>query len=219
VELAKLVLLSYLIGAVPCGLLLARLVAGVDVREHGSGNIGATNVLRVCGPALGLPALLLDALKGFAPVFWLVPALAPGAVLTGGALAALATVVGHTFPVYLGFRGGKGVATSAGALLALIPAATGLAVLAFLLVLGATRYVSVGSTAGAVTIVAAHHALSPSPYGDALPVTLLVWLVALLVVVRHRSNYVRLWQGTENRLGRRAAPPTDEDLPPAPEVR
>jgi glycerol-3-phosphate acyltransferase PlsY len=197
-----LVIGAYLIGAVPFGLLLGRFLAGRDVREHGSGNIGATNVWRVCGPRIGAAAFACDLVKGFGPTFWAAPALVPEAVELAGALAALATVVGHTFPVYLRFRGGKGVATSAGALLALMPLATGIAVGVFAAILAAGRYVSVASTAAAVAILVARHLVATEPYGVDLPGTVLVWAVFLLVVVRHRSNYRRLLNGTESRIGR-----------------
>jgi glycerol-3-phosphate acyltransferase PlsY len=211
-----LALSAYLLGAIPFGWILARTIRGVDVREHGSGNIGATNVLRVCGPAIGAPAFALDVLKGFAPVFWIAPFVLPAAPpAAAGALAAFAAVVGHTVPVYLRFKGGKGVATSAGALLALMPAATGVALVAFVLLALATRYVSVASTGAAVAIVAAHHGFAwrdgGSPYGDDLPATALVWAILALVVIRHRSNYVRLWNGTENRIGAKKAKGGDEE--------
>ncbi|MFW5856944.1 MAG: glycerol-3-phosphate 1-O-acyltransferase PlsY [Planctomycetota bacterium] len=219
---AFLIAAAYLLGAVPFGWLLARGVRGVDVRTEGSGNIGATNVLRVCGWRLGLVAFALDVLKGFAPAFWLAPlwfppAADPEAAAGAAAAAALAAVTGHTLPVYLRFKGGKGVATSAGAFLALAPAATGLALGAFLVLVLATRYVSVASTGAAAAIVAAQHVLAADqaggPYGAALPVTVLTWLVLVLVVVRHRSNYGRLLRGEENRIGAKRADAPDAPAP------
>jgi len=231
-EWAFLIAAAYLLGAVPFGWLLAWGVRGVDIRTEGSGNIGATNVLRVCGWRLGLAAFALDVLKGFGPVFWLAPLWFPPvtdakAAGWAAAVAALAAVTGHTLPVYLRFRGGKGVATSAGAFLALAPAATGLALGAFLVLVLSTRYVSVASTGAAVAIVVAQHVLAAGteggPYGAALPVTALTWLVLVLVVVRHRSNYGRLLRGEENRIGAKrttaaeaipaTAPVAEEDSP------
>ncbi len=199
-------LAAYLVGAVPFGYLLGRL-AGKDVRAEGSRNIGATNVVRVCGWRWGALALALDACKGFAPV-WGVGLGVMGGVPQAGparaqALAAVAAVLGHTFPVYLKFRGGKGVATSAGALAALMPGALAMGLGAFVLAVAATRYVSVGSTAAVLGVLVGAHLLSPAPYGEDLPRTMLAWLLAVLVVVRHRANYARLWHGTENRLGAR----------------
>lgn len=211
---------AYLLGSIPFGLLVGKL-AGTDVREHGSGNIGFTNVVRVCGFARGLPVLILDVAKGAAPVLlaarfgpdilgdapdWAAPTLA---VVCG-----LAAVLGHNFTVFLRFRGGKGVATSAGVLLALMPAATACALAVFLLTLAATRYVSVSSTCAAVAVVIARLLSADAPLSrEALPATALTWLVCLLVVVRHRANYRRLLAGTENRIGRKreAGAPADDD--------
>ncbi|MFH0911286.1 MAG: glycerol-3-phosphate 1-O-acyltransferase PlsY [Planctomycetota bacterium] len=203
------VLIAYLLGAVPFGLLVGFLV-GKDVREHGSRNIGATNVMRVCGLGWGLLALFLDGFKGFAPVWWLgrggLLPIPDSRLVAAQALIAFAAILGHTFPVYLKFRGGKGVATSTGAFLALMPAATGIAFLAFAAAVATTRYVSVGSTAAAVALALAYHRLQEEPYGRSLPLTILVWLVLALILVRHRANYARLWRGTENKIGQKTGP-------------
>jgi acyl phosphate:glycerol-3-phosphate acyltransferase len=196
-------LAAYLVGAVPFALLLGR-AAGRDIRAEGSRNIGATNCLRVCGARWGVPALLLDMGKGALAVLLVrfgVFSLPAESRTLCMALAGLAAVLGHTFPVYLGFRGGKGVATAAGVFLALIPAAAGVAVAVFFLTVALTRYVSMGSSLAAAAIVAAHHGFSGAPYGEDLPLTVLTWLVFVLVAVRHRSNYGRLLRGTENRFG------------------
>jgi glycerol-3-phosphate acyltransferase PlsY len=185
---------AYLIGSVPFSYMVARAFGVADVRRVGSGNVGATNVMRSAGKAAGLLAFLLDALKGAAAalaVSWLAPT---SSVLP--ALAALGAVIGHMYPLWLGFRGGKGVATGAGAFLALAPYPTLLALCAFALVLAVTRYVSAGSMAGAVTLAGAAFILGSAP-----PVAWAATGAAALVVWRHRGNIVRLARGREGRVG------------------
>lgn len=183
---------AYLFGAVPFGLLLARL-AGVDVRGAGSGNIGATNVARTAGKGLGVATLLLDALKGAAPVLFAQHVLgAPTWVeVLGGVLA----IVGHIFPVYLRFKGGKGVATALGVFAALTPLAAGAAVLCFALVFAAFRVVSAGSLAGALALVGAAVGLDGRPEVIAAAAA-----VTLLVFARHAGNIRRLLAREENPL-------------------
>lgn len=183
---------AYLLGAVPFGILAGRL-KGVDIRAQGSGNLGATNVSRVLGRPWGTLVFALDALKGALPVL-LVQRLVPGPAWAVG--AGLAAILGHVFPVYLGFRGGKGVATSAGTLLALAPLATAAAFALWLTVVGLTRMISAGSLAAAAALPIAHFALG----GDALVGALTV-LVTLLVWLRHRGNIARILKGTESKLG------------------
>lgn len=212
------VIMAYFFGAIPFGLLAAKYIAGIDIREHGSKNIGATNVLRVCGAKLGVPVLALDIVKGFLPVAavaifnWF--CLEEEDIPLVASLTAFSAVLGHTFPVYLKFKGGKGVATSSGAFLALMPAEFGIAFVVFFITVGITRYISLGSTLGAITIVVCAHLLNDAPYGDMLPVTILSWLIMAVVIIRHRANYVRLWQGTESKFGRKK---TSEESNPADE--
>jgi glycerol-3-phosphate acyltransferase PlsY len=185
---------AYLIGSVPFSYMVARAFGVADVRRVGSGNVGATNVMRSAGKAAGLLAFLLDAIKGAAAalaVSWLAPT---SSVLP--ALAALGAVIGHMYPLWLGFQGGKGVATGAGAFLLLAPSATLLALCVFALVLAVTRYVSVGSMAGAVTLAGAAFILGSPP-----PVAWGATGAAALIVWRHRGNIVRLARGREGRVG------------------
>lgn len=194
---------AYLAGSVPFGLLLG-FCAGKDVRREGSGNIGATNVLRVCGPKLGILALLLDFLKGFSPLFWgapLVGADRPWMLVALG----LAAILGHNFPVWLRFKGGKGVATSAGVVAALMPAALGVAVGTWIVVVAASRYVSLGSICAAVALFAAQTAFGGDPV-----FTVLAAALAVLVILRHRANIRRLRDGTENKIFAKKKPVTDE---------
>jgi acyl-phosphate glycerol 3-phosphate acyltransferase len=193
---------AYLVGAIPFGYLVAR-ARGVDIFAQGSGNIGATNVGRVLGVRYGVLVLLLDFAKGAGPV---AAALALRGALSGsfwqqGWLevgAGLAAFLGHLYPVWLGFRGGKGVATGAGAVAVLLPGPTLAALFAWLIVVGASRYVSLASVAAAVVLCALH--LSMNGFEPTEPRAAFALLAGGLVIVRHRGNMVRLWQGNENRL-------------------
>lgn len=183
---------AYLLGAVPFGLILAKL-AGVDVRAAGSGNIGATNVARTAGRGLGILTLVLDALKGAAPVLVARLGLEAGPAVEAG--AGLAAILGHVFPVYLRFRGGKGVATALGVFAALTPLATGAAVATFAVLFALFRVVSVGSLGAAVALVAATVLLD-----GRREVVAVAGLVSALVVLRHAGNIRRLLGGRENKL-------------------
>ena len=188
---AFLIGFAYLLGSVPTGYLLGYL-SGVDVRRAGSGNVGATNVARVAGKKLGLLTLIGDAAKGFIPVY-LARALGLDDGLTG--LVALAAFLGHLYPVFLKFQGGKGVATALGALLALAPAATGVLLLVFLAVALAGRVVSLASMAAAVAAPAALWLFGcPAPWIGVTAV------MALFIVWRHRANIERLRAGAEPRF-------------------
>ncbi len=202
---AAIVLIAYLIGSIPFGLLIG-LARGIDVRTVGSKNIGATNVLRTVGKPWGALAFLLDFAKGYAGAA-LVPCLVaaiPGLGSATGPLAALAggiaAVLGHTWPIWLRFKGGKGVATSAGMLVAIAPAAVGLALAVWLLVFLTSRYVSLASIAAALVLAVAiwFPPFAVKSGGTILPA--LVSLLGLLVVYRHRTNIARLATGTENRF-------------------
>jgi acyl phosphate:glycerol-3-phosphate acyltransferase len=184
---------AYLLGAIPFGLLVASRFAGVDVREKGSGNIGATNVARTAGKKLGIITLLLDALKGAAPVLIADRVLHQPLLIV--ALAGVAAVVGHVFPVYLKFKGGKGVATAAGMFLALAPLPTLVAAGVFLAVYLVAKVVSVGSLLGAIALVAS------IAYFDGRREVLYVSIgILLLIVLRHRGNIERLIKRTENKV-------------------
>ncbi|HEY3306664.1 MAG TPA: glycerol-3-phosphate 1-O-acyltransferase PlsY [Candidatus Binatia bacterium] len=188
---ALIVAFAYLLGSVPTGFLLGYL-AGVDVRISGSGNVGATNVARVAGKWLGLLTLLGDTAKGFVPVFI---ALQMGFDAAVAGWAALAAFLGHLYPVFLKFRGGKGVATALGALLAVAPAAIGVLAPVFLLVLLATRIVSLASIVAAGTAPVAIWLLG---YPD--PLIGITLLMALWILWRHRDNIQRLRAGAEPRF-------------------
>ena len=185
------VIVAYLIGSIPFGYLIVRGKIGADIRETGSGGIGATNVLRRAGKVAGVITLVLDALKGSAAVLiaelthsdWIIAA------------AAIAVLVGHIFPVWLGFRGGKGVATGAGVFLVLAPIALLCAGVLFLAIVFFTRYVSLGSIVAAATIP-----LFVWLQSDSRPLLIAAILGALLIVFAHRGNIGRLAHGTEARI-------------------
>jgi glycerol-3-phosphate acyltransferase PlsY len=188
------VLLGYLAGSVPFAFLLARR-AGIDVRIAGSGNVGATNVLRTAGAWRGVLVMALDVAKGAAAV--LVAGAATGAAPVV-ALTGAAAVVGHIYPVWLRFQGGKGVAVAAGVFSILAPAATAIAASLFLVTVWLTRYVSLGS-------VAATLALPPAAWLAGAPraVVLAAAATGALILFRHRANLRRLYSGTEHRMGAR----------------
>jgi glycerol-3-phosphate acyltransferase PlsY len=192
---------AYLLGAIPFSYLVAKW-RGVDVRTVGSGNVGATNVMRSAGPLPGVLALLLDAGKGAAAALLarsLAAAQAPEAARTLPAAAAAAAVLGHVYPVWLRFRGGKGVATGAGAFVPLAPLAAGLAVATFAVVTAASKYVSLGSMAGATAL-----AVLAFFTQDNLAVAAAAAFCAALIVMKHRGNIERLRKGQERRLGAKA---------------
>ena len=199
-----LLALSYLLGATPTSYWMARAFHGLDLREHGSGNLGATNVFRILGAKWALPVVAIDIAKGFVPV-WFFPSMVGGdlrwTLAFGGA-----AIVGHIFSLWVGFRGGKGIATSAGVFLALAPWAVLGAFVVWLALMLPTGYVSPGSMGAAVTLPV-FVALTPHQ-GE----TTLLWFtgtLAIFVLWAHRSNIRRLLQGTESRFGK--APVDDAD--------
>lgn len=193
-----ILIVSYLLGSIPFGVLIAKLFGGRDVRRAGSGNIGATNVARVAGPIAGILTLLLDAAKGWFAV-WLAARMMHGEALAM-ALAGLFAMLGHCFPVWLRLRGGKGVATAAGVFAALCPAAMLAALILFLLVVGFWRYVSLGSIAAAAAIPILIYLLWAPHFAPPVSVTLISLVIATLVVYQHRGNIARLVRGEEPKF-------------------
>jgi glycerol-3-phosphate acyltransferase PlsY len=199
---------SYLLGSIPFGYILVRCFQGVDVRSIGSGNIGATNVARSGRKGLAIATFLLDAFKGWLPVL-LVVKLGGSLVASHAQLEILATasalsaLAGHVFPVWLGFKGGKGVATGFGVFLALAPLAALLALLIFAVIVLLTRYVSLGSILAAAAFPVILYFLER----NSLPLAALLMssAAALLVIFRHYQNIGRLFAGTESRVGARKA--------------
>lgn len=196
-------LASYFLGAIPTSHLVSRTFAKIDLREHGSGNLGATNLYRVLGWKYAIPVALFDIAKGAIPVLLFAPQVSDSELF---ALACgVAAILGHVFSVFVGFKGGKGVATAAGVMLALTPLALAVAATVWALVVLLTGYVSLGSIAAAVVLPLAVYFLENPRTPE------LLWidtLVAAGVIVLHRRNIQRLLKGTENRFGRRAATTT-----------
>lgn len=224
---------AFLMGSIPTGLLIAR-ARGVDIRAHGSGNIGATNVWRVLGKGPGLLCFAIDLTKGLLPA--LVAGLAAGLVGRTSVsepqawlwlATAASAIMGNMFCPWLKCRGGKGVATGFGALLGVFPLLTGPALGAFgvwVIVAKASRYVSLASCAAAaslpfwlgVTIQLAGG--GPDRHGEAMPFYVVTGVLAAVVLFKHRANLARLAKGTENRIGQRAGPAATPPTPPTPQA-
>ncbi len=185
-------LLSCLLGSVPTGLWIGMRLRHIDIREHGSKNIGATNTMRVLGKRLGAVALAGDMAKGLLPVLFS-PLFSPWPHLP--LACGVAAILGHSFSVFLKFRGGKGVATSTGVFLALAPIPTLIAAVVFGVVVATTRMVSTGSIAAAFAMSIAVFCVPLST-----PIRVMTLLVAALVIIKHRSNIARILRGEENRI-------------------
>jgi acyl phosphate:glycerol-3-phosphate acyltransferase len=232
--------LAFLLGSIPFGLFIAK-AKGIDIRQHGSGNIGATNVLRVVGKKYGISCLLLDTLKGFIPVviavnvvpvegreimfhlslldgFAMSPAADQFTAQLVHVITALAAVLGHNYSPWIGFKGGKGIATSAGVLIGLLPAAVVILLVVFIVVLFITRYVAVASIAAAVCLPIVTHFGSRFHKNEAgmslweagtwnKPLFFFTVIIAVLAVWKHRSNIRRLREGTESKFGSKYQPP------------
>ncbi len=193
-----ILLAGYTLGAIPFGLILAKLFGGTDVRKGGSGNIGATNVARVVGPLAGILTLILDVAKGSAAV--LLAARLSRDSATWMMIAALAALAGHCFPIWLKFKGGKGVATAAGMFLVLCPLAFLSSVILFVLVVAFWRYVSLGSISAAAAMPLLMYFLWAPRHAPPLVITFGSLAAALLIVCKHAGNIRRLAQGVEPKF-------------------
>ncbi|MGZ8392022.1 MAG: glycerol-3-phosphate 1-O-acyltransferase PlsY [Gemmatimonadales bacterium] len=193
-------LASYFVGAIPTSYLLSRLCAGIDLRKHGSGNLGATNLYRVLGWKYAIPAAAVDIAKGAIPVLVFAPQVSNSQVFALG--CGVAAILGHVFSVFVGFKGGKGVATAAGVMLGLAPLALTVAAVVWAVLVRVTGYVSVASIVAAAVLPVAVYLLEDSTSPA------LLWIataIAAGVILLHRRNIQRLLKGTENRFGRKAA--------------
>jgi glycerol-3-phosphate acyltransferase PlsY len=194
---------SYLLGAIPTSHIVSRTIARIDLRQHGSGNLGATNLYRVLGWKYAVPVALFDIAKGAVPVLLFAPQASRSQLFA--VACGVAAILGHVFSVFVGFKGGKGVATAAGVMLGLTPVALGVAALVWVVVVRVTGYVSLASIAAAAVLPVAVYLLEQPNTPELLWIDV---LVAAGVIVLHRRNIQRLLNGTENRFGRRAANPT-----------
>ena len=204
---AIIVILAYVLGSIPFAVIIGRIWKGIDIREHGSRNAGFTNVYRVIGPLPAAVVLILDIGKGAAAVLLsihILPQTLPLSPVDVKILAALCVILGHVFPLFAGFRGGKGIATGLGALLSIMPLEATLALVLFVLIVAATRYVSLGSLCAAVFIFLAllfeRYYLKVQVNGHLIAAML---LLNGFVFFNHRGNIKRLLRGTENKFGRR----------------
>ncbi len=206
---------AYLAGSLPFGLFVARAVKGIDIREHGSRNIGATNVTRVIGVKWGAVCFLLDLLKGSGPVRllpqWLLAADDPSRIHWQVA-AGLLAIIGHMFPVWLGFKGGKGVATALGVVAMLAPQSTAITFGVFVALFAITRIVSLGSIIAAVTFAVLQMIqLWPQPFrAETWSVASFSLAVPVLIILRHRANIGRLLRGEEHRFEFKRREPTNK---------
>jgi len=192
IQTLAVIILAYFLGSIPFGFLIAK-IWNVDIRRHGSGNIGATNVLRNLGPIPGSIVFILDLAKGTLPILMAQPLTQNYWLIT---LSGAAAILGHTFPIFLKFKGGRGAATGLGVLLGIAPDVFAVAVIFALLVLFITRYISVVSMSTAILVTSIFFVLQrPQPY------TIVAGLVAILIIVRHISNIKRLINKTEPKIG------------------
>jgi glycerol-3-phosphate acyltransferase PlsY len=189
---------AYLLGSIPFGYILVRVFRGEDVRKTGSGNIGATNVARAGAPGLGIATLILDAAKGFAAVV-VAQRLAPAESAPLAALAALFAIFGHVFPVWLKFKGGKGVATGVGAFLAVAPKAVLIVLVIFFAIVAVSRYVSLGSIIATAAFPVFAYLLNRQEFPPG--VVAVMFFAAFLIIAKHHQNIRRLLAGTEHRFG------------------
>ncbi|HEC80365.1 MAG TPA: glycerol-3-phosphate 1-O-acyltransferase [Firmicutes bacterium] len=203
-KLAIAFIISYLVGAIPFSLIIGIIFGGVDIRKIGSGNIGSTNLARAMGYRWGILAFLIDVAKGALPVLILPNTLGLSGSL-GGVVCAVGAIIGHMVPVYLAFRGGKGVATALGAMVALTPIPAIICFTIFIIVVAFTRFVSLGSitaTSLLPPIFILYNHLSGKPTD--IPIITLTLIIAIGVVISHKSNISRLLSGTERRIGEKA---------------
>ncbi len=204
-EIILVLLLSYLIGSFPTAVIAGKLLKRIDIRKHGSGNAGATNVLRVLGWKAALVVMLIDMLKGFAAVYWLVNIIPDTDDINTKALyqimAGVAAIIGHIFTLFAGFKGGKGVGTAAGVFFGLQPLPVFVCLLVFIGIVYRTRYVSLGSMTAALLLPVILF-VQKFALNLAIPIPHIVigLFLAILIVLTHRENIHRLLQGTENKI-------------------
>ncbi|MGL4366115.1 MAG: glycerol-3-phosphate 1-O-acyltransferase PlsY [Cetobacterium sp.] len=189
--------IAYIFGSLPCGVWLGKGVKNIDIREYGSKNSGATNAYRILGPKYGIMVLILDALKGYIPLY-IASLFDIGGIYI--ILLGLVAILGHTFSFFLQFKGGKGVATSLGVFLFLMPKVVGVLVLVFILVVGISKYISLGSVicAGLLPILA--YFMPVRDDATRLPLVAISLIVGIFVIYKHKANIQRLMEGKENKF-------------------
>jgi len=202
-EAFLVLIVAYLFGSFPTAIIAGKLLKKIDIRDHGSGNAGATNVLRVLGWNAALVVLLIDMFKGFVPVFWLAGMIhqQPDTLIYYQILAAISAIVGHIWTIFAGFRGGKGVGTSAGVFMGLAPIPLLSALVFFIIIVSLTRYVSLGSISAALVFLLL---LGYQKYLLSLPIPDILFYLSVVVValiwIAHRDNIKRLLKGQESKV-------------------
>lgn len=208
----SITIISYLIGSIPFGYILVKIARGVDIREHGSKNVGATNVWRVAGKPFGIAVFIFDLLKGFIPTLLVYRIMSDSFIHVFGSsvefnrsimtiICGIAVILGHIFPIYLRFKGGKAAATSCGVFLLLAPQALAVAVAVWMVTVFVSRFVSLGTMVGATALVVTIITIDEQPFGNGIFLTGFSILMCIIILIRHISNIKRLVNGTENRIG------------------
>lgn len=191
------IVIAYVFGSLPCGVWLGKGAKNIDIREHGSKNSGATNAYRILGPKYGIMVLILDALKGYIPLY-IASLFGVGGIYI--ILLGLVAILGHTFSFFLQFKGGKGVATSLGVFLFLMPKVVGILILVFILVVGISKYISLGSVicAGLLPILA--YFMPVRDGATRIPLVIISLVIGVFVIYKHKANIQRLMDGKENKF-------------------
>jgi acyl phosphate:glycerol-3-phosphate acyltransferase len=204
-NLLVILILSYLLGSIPTSIIVSKLARGIDIRQHGSGNAGGTNVFRVLGWKYGVFVMVVDVFKGFVATFWIARLLpVPVSTELGQIFAGCAAIIGHIWTVFAGFRGGKGVGTAAGMLVALYPVVFIICLAVFALAVLTTRIVSVASMSAAVALPLTLSVLKFMLHKNVPgPLYVFSFIAMALIIFTHRSNIKRLLNGTENRFGKK----------------
>jgi len=204
IKLLLMIIISYLVGSIPTAIIYGKVSRGIDVRQHGSGNAGATNVFRVLGWKAGLVVLLIDMAKGLLATLWIYKLGSDSGIENielVKIIAGMSAVLGHIWTIFAGFKGGKGVGTGAGMIIGIVPDAVLIGVLVFLIMVILTRYVSVGSILASLSIPI-YLFMKRFVFHFPISLTLLVFgsLIPVLIIYTHRSNIQRLLKGTENKI-------------------
>lgn len=203
-------IIAYLVGSIPFGYIIVRVAKGLDIREHGSKNVGATNVWRVAGRPFGIAAFILDMLKGLLPVAivcnmtgGIFQGSESGLLISKSSLAmicGIAAILGHIFPIYLRFKGGKAAATGCGVFLVLAPKALIIAVIVWVLTIFISKFVSMGTILASIALAVAVIIISADPFGNEICLSIFSVIMSVTIIILHRSNIGRIINGTENKI-------------------
>lgn len=191
------IIITYIFGSLPCGVWLGKGLKNIDIREHGSKNSGATNAYRILGPKYGIMVLILDALKGYIPLYL---AYIYGVTELQLIILGLVAILGHTLSFFLNFKGGKGVATSLGVFLFLMPKVVGVLFLIFVGIVAITRYISLGSVVCSALLPILAYFLPVRDEGTRIPLVIISLIIGIFVIYKHKANIVRLMEGKENKF-------------------